>query len=117
MPGGSANAYDYSNADPCNATDTDGMSPKCGQRRIKNGYGMRIVVQRRGGGVAKNGYRYMGYYINIQIVGFANRYLAFTNATYAETWGVPPVSAWPNDLAYRSANLVASWPTCTSNCP
>ncbi|MGW4877661.1 RHS repeat-associated core domain-containing protein [Streptomyces sp. NPDC004262] len=90
VPGGSANAYDYSNADPCNATDTDGMSPKCGKRRIKNGYGMRIIVQRRGGGVAKNGYRYMGYYINVQIMGFANRYLVFTNATYAETWGVPP---------------------------
>ncbi|MFJ8536497.1 RHS repeat-associated core domain-containing protein [Streptomyces sp. NPDC093591] len=90
VPGGSANAYDYSNADPCNATDTDGMSPKCGKRRIKNGYGMRIIVQRRGGGIAHNGYRYMGYYINVQIMGFANRYLVFTNATYAETHGVPP---------------------------
>ncbi|MEU6404909.1 DNRLRE domain-containing protein [Streptomyces sp. NPDC046985] len=90
IPGGSANAYDYSNADPCNSTDTDGMSPKCGKRRIKNGYGMRIIVSRRGGGVAKNGYRYMGYYINVQVTGFANRYLAFYNATYAETWGTPP---------------------------
>ncbi len=90
VPGGSANAYDYSNADPCNASDTDGMSPKCGKRKIKNGYGMRIIVSRRGGGIAKNGYRYMGYYINVQIMGFANRYLVFYNATYAETWGVPP---------------------------
>lgn len=87
--GGSANAYDYSNADPCNATDTDGMFPKCGTRRIKNGYGMRIVTSRRGGGVAKNGYRYMGYYINVQVTGFANRYLA-KNASQAETWGVKP---------------------------
>lgn len=87
--GGSANAYDYSNADPCNATDTDGMFPKCGTRRIRNGYGMRIITSRRGGGVAKNGYRYMGYYINVQVTGFANRYLS-KNATQAETWGVKP---------------------------
>ncbi|PNG22515.1 hypothetical protein C1J00_09055 [Streptomyces cahuitamycinicus] len=39
VPGGSANAYDYSNADPCNATDTDGMSPKCGKRGSKMGTG------------------------------------------------------------------------------
>ncbi|MFD7066699.1 DNRLRE domain-containing protein [Streptomyces sp. NPDC059913] len=87
--GGSANAYDYSNADPCNATDTDGTYPKCGSRRIRNGYGMRIITTRRGGGVAKNGYRYMGYYINVQVTGFANRYLS-KNATQAETWGVKP---------------------------
>ncbi|WP_406386411.1 RHS repeat-associated core domain-containing protein [Streptomyces sp. NBC_01618] len=87
--GGSANAYDYSNADPCNSTDTNGLYPNCGTRRIRNGYGMRIVTSRRGGGIAKNGYRYMGYYINVQVTGFANRYLA-KNATQAETWGVKP---------------------------
>nr|WP_234422062.1 RHS repeat-associated core domain-containing protein [Streptomyces sp. CB00316] len=87
--GGSANAYDYSNADPCNSTDTNGLYPKCGTRRIQNGYGMRIITSKRGGGIAKNGYRYMGYYINVQVTGFANRYLA-RNATQAETWGVKP---------------------------
>ncbi|MFJ1802055.1 RHS repeat-associated core domain-containing protein [Streptomyces sp. NPDC088180] len=87
--GGSANAYDYANADPCNATDTNGLYPNCGTRRIRNGYGMRIVTSRRGGGIAKNGYRYMGYYINVQVTGFSNRYLA-RNATQAETWGVKP---------------------------
>ncbi|WP_217240204.1 RHS repeat-associated core domain-containing protein [Streptomyces sp. AC555_RSS877] len=60
VPGGSANAYDYANADPCDATDTDDRSPKCGKRRVKSGYDMCIVVSRRGGGIAKNGYRYMG---------------------------------------------------------
>ncbi|MFJ7767520.1 hypothetical protein ACIQ1J_03555 [Streptomyces sp. NPDC097107] len=50
---------------------------------------MRIVTSRRGGGVAKNGYRYMGYHINVQVTGFANRYLS-RNATQAETWGVKP---------------------------
>ncbi|MTE21877.1 hypothetical protein F0L17_22725 [Streptomyces sp. TRM43335] len=87
--GGSANAYDYSNADPCDASDTDGLRPRGGKRRIGNGYGMRILTGRRGGGVAKNGYRYMGSYINVQVTGFANRYFA-KNATQAETWGVKP---------------------------
>ncbi|MGW0828051.1 DNRLRE domain-containing protein [Streptomyces sp. NPDC002845] len=89
IAGGSANAYDYSNQDPCNASDTTGAAPNCGSRKTRYGYGMRIVVSRRGGGIAKNGYRYIGYYINIQVMGFANRYLA-KNATYGETWGVRP---------------------------
>ncbi|QCD53631.1 hypothetical protein [Streptomyces hawaiiensis] len=51
---------------------------------------MRIVVSRRGGSIAKNGYPYIGYYINVQIMGSVNRYLVFCNATYGETHSVPP---------------------------
>ncbi|MEU2842834.1 RHS repeat-associated core domain-containing protein, partial [Streptomyces sp. NPDC007076] len=92
--GGSANAYDYANADPCNASDSTGMSPNCGKRRIKNGYGMRIIIQRAGGGMGhdikgKGAYPYIGYYINVQVMGFANRFLS-KSFTYGEAWGSYP---------------------------
>ncbi|GAQ70172.1 tRNA(Glu)-specific nuclease WapA precursor [Streptomyces turgidiscabies] len=89
VAGGSANAYDYSNQDPCNSSDTTGAAPNCGSRKTRYGYGMRIVVSRRGGGIAKNGFRYIGYYINIQVMGGMNRYLS-KNYTWGETYGVRP---------------------------
>jgi RHS repeat-associated protein len=89
VPGSSANAYDYSDADPCNSSDPSGRTPKCGKRKTWYGYNMRIVVSRRGGGINKAGYRYMAYYINVQIMGWSNR-LAPYKATYAETWGTLP---------------------------
>ncbi|MFJ5933115.1 DNRLRE domain-containing protein [Streptomyces sp. NPDC093071] len=89
VPGGSANAYDYGNADPCNTTDATGMYPNCGKRMVRNGYGMRIIVQRAGGGVNKSGYRYIRYYMNVQVMGWTNRYLA-KNVSYIEVFGVLP---------------------------
>ncbi|MEV5985210.1 DNRLRE domain-containing protein [Streptomyces sp. NPDC052051] len=89
VPGGSANAYDYANADPCNSTDATGTYPNCGKRRIKNGYGMRIIVSRSSAGKAKNGWPYIRYYMNVQVMGWTNRYLA-KNAAYIEVWGSPP---------------------------
>lgn len=47
-------------------------------------------VSRRGGGVAKNGYRYMGLLHQRPGHAYANRFLVFYSATYAETWGTPP---------------------------
>ncbi|WP_329255026.1 DNRLRE domain-containing protein [Streptomyces canus] len=89
VPGGSANAYDYANADPCNSSDTTGLIPKCGKKHKTNGYNLQIITSRRGGGVTKDGHRYIGYYVETQIKGFANRYLS-RNAVYAETWGTRP---------------------------
>ncbi|MER5294797.1 DNRLRE domain-containing protein [Streptomyces pharetrae] len=89
VPGGSANAYDYANADPCNSTDTTGLIPKCGKVHKTNGYSLQIITRRRGGGVTRDGHRYIGYYVETQIKGFANRYLS-RNAVYAETWGTRP---------------------------
>jgi RHS repeat-associated protein len=89
VPGGSANAYDYGNADPCNSTDATGTYPNCGKRMIRNGYGMRIIVQRAGGGVNKSGYRYLRYYMNVQVMGWTNRFLA-KNVSFIEVWGVLP---------------------------
>lgn len=40
-------------------------------------------------GTAKNGYPYIGYYVNVQVMGFFNRYVA-KNASYVEVHGVPP---------------------------
>ncbi|WSN30219.1 sugar-binding protein [Streptomyces uncialis] len=89
VPGGSANAYDYANADPCNSSDTTGLAPKCGKVHKTNGYSLQIITRRRGGGVTRDGHRYIGYYVETQIKGFANRYLS-RNAVYAETWGTRP---------------------------
>ncbi|MFD3622288.1 RHS repeat-associated core domain-containing protein [Streptomyces sp. NPDC058676] len=89
VPGGSANAYDYANADPCNSTDATGTYPNCGKRRIKNGYGMRIIVSRSSAGIAKNGWPYIRYYVNVQVMGWTNRYLS-KNVSFVEVWGSPP---------------------------
>lgn len=40
-------------------------------------------------GTAKNGYPYIGYYVNVQVMGFFNRYVA-KNASYVEVHGAPP---------------------------
>ncbi|MGW1409906.1 DNRLRE domain-containing protein [Streptomyces sp. NPDC002403] len=90
VSGGSANAYDYANQDPCGASDVSGTTPNCGKKRFRNGYGMRIVTTFRGGGKAKsNGWPYRSYQVNVQIMGWTNRYVA-KNMTRAETWGVKP---------------------------
>ncbi|MGW6457186.1 RHS repeat-associated core domain-containing protein, partial [Streptomyces sp. NPDC055078] len=90
VPGGSANAYDYANADPCNSSDTTGLIANCGKVHKTNGHNLQIITRRRGGGLTKSGgHRYIGYYVEVHIKGFANRYLS-NNATYGETWGTRP---------------------------
>lgn len=41
-----------------------------------DGYSLQIITRRRGGGVTGDGHRYIGYYVETQIKGFANRYLS-----------------------------------------
>jgi hypothetical protein len=55
VPGGSANAYDYANADPCTSSDTTSLIPKCGKKHKTIGYNLQIVTSRQRGGVTKDG--------------------------------------------------------------
>ncbi|MGW3167865.1 DNRLRE domain-containing protein [Streptomyces sp. NPDC001142] len=108
VPGGSANAYDYANADPCNSSDPTGLYPKCGKVHKTNGYSLQIITRRRGGGLTKNGgHRYIGYYVETHIKGTLNRYFSRT-ATYQETWGTRPGKKKTSKIMSK-ASWVTPW--------
>jgi hypothetical protein len=67
IPGGSANAYDYGAADPCNKFDLSGQFIDCGSSHRYSNSVISFHIYRSRAGVTEDGHRYVIYKIHWQV--------------------------------------------------